>query len=117
MGKEIRNQYGKIIIEKEVFANLAGSQAMECYGLAGMASRKLKDGLVELLGMESLSKGVEVTIKGEQLFVDLFVIVNYGVKISEVARNMMEKVRYIIETITGAEVSRVNVNIQSVRLE
>ena len=116
MGKEIRNEFGKIIITKEVFANLAGTAAMECYGLVGMASQKFKDGLVELLGMEALSKGVVVSIKGDIVLIDLHVIVGYGVKISEVANNVMEKVRYVIENMTGVTVSRVNVNIQGVRV-
>lgn len=116
MGKEIRNDFGKIIITKEVFANLAGTAAMECYGIVGMASQKFKDGLVELLGMEALSKGVVITLKGEQVLIDLHVIVSYGVKISEVAHNIMEKVRYTIESMTGVKVDRVNVNIQGVRV-
>lgn len=116
MAREIKNEYGKIIISNEVFSNLAGTAAMECYGLVGMASQKFKDGLVELLGMETLSKGVEISFKGEQLVIDLYIIVSYGIKISEVAHNIMEKVRYAIESMTGVIVSQVNINIQSVRV-
>lgn len=116
MGKEFKNEFGKIIIAEEVFANLAGTAAMECYGLVGMASQKIKDGIAELLGMEALSKGVQVTITNEQVEIDLFIIVIYGIKISEVAHNIISKVRYAIETATGEEVIRVNVKVQSVRV-
>jgi len=116
MGKEIKNEYGTIHIAEEVFANLAGTAAMECYGLVGMASQKIKDGIAELLGRETLSKGVQVTIKNDEVQIDLFVIVIYGIKISEVAHNVISKVRYAIETMTGVEVTKVNIKVQSVRI-
>jgi uncharacterized alkaline shock family protein YloU len=116
MGKEIKNEFGKIIIAEEVFANLAGTAAMECYGLVGMASHKIKDGIAELLGMEALSKGVQVIINNDQVQIDLFIIVIYGIKISEVANNIISKVRYAVETATGVEVTKVNIKVQNVRV-
>lgn len=116
MGKEIRNEYGKIVIVEEVFANLAGTAAMECYGLVGMASQKVKDGIAELLGREALSKGVRVFIKNDQVQIDLFIIVIYGINIAEVSHNIISKVRYAIKTATGVEVTRVNIKVQSVRV-
>ena len=116
MGKEIVNSYGKIVIAEDVIATVAGAIAIECYGLVGMASRKISDGFVELLGKENLSRGVVVSSKDDELVIDLFIVVGYGVKISEVATNVMERVRYSMEKLTGLHVSQVNVNVQGVRI-
>ena len=95
---------------------VAGIAALECYGVVGMASRSLQDGIAELLrGRDNLTKGIEVTIDGEQVMVDLFVIVEYGTRIKEVARNVIERVRYTIESQLGLMVSMVNVIVQGVR--
>ncbi len=116
MGKEITNILGKVDISEEVIATIAGIAAVECYGLVGMASRKISDGFVELLGRESLSKGVQVRIENNEVVIDVFIIVSYGVRISEVAHNVMEKVRFSVEQMTGLPVALVNVNVQGVRV-
>ena len=114
---EIANDYGKIHISEEVVAILAGSAALECYGLVGMASRKqLKDGISELLGRENLSRGVEVHREGDVLHIDLHVIVSYGTKISEVAHNIQDKVKYVLNDIIGLDVAAVNIFVQGVRV-
>ena len=107
---------GKLEVAEEVIATIAGAAAVECYGLVGMASRKLTDGFADLLGKESLSKGVEVHFEGSQVVIDLYIIVNYGVKISEVAHNVMEKVGYTVNNMTGLDVKGVNVVVQGVRV-
>ena len=117
MGKLIETDLGKIEISKEVIATLAGVAAIECYGLVGMSSRKMKDGISELLGRENLSKGVEVNVEEDgALTVDLFIIVGYGTKISEVANNVITKVKYTLEEKLGIKVKKVNVNVQGVRV-
>lgn len=117
MGKIVENEMGKIEITKEVIATLAGISAIECYGLVGMASRKMKDGISELLGRENLSKGVEVTVEEDgDLIIDLYIIVGYGTKISEVASNVISKVKYTLEEKLGITVKKVNVNVQGVRI-
>jgi uncharacterized alkaline shock family protein YloU len=116
MGKELQTKFGRVIISEEVLATIAGMAAVECYGLVGMASRKIKDGLVELLGRENVSRGVEVTVRDNDLYVNLHIIVGYGVKISEVAHNVMEKVKYSIERTTGLPVARVNITVQGVKV-
>lgn len=116
MGKEISNSLGKIDISEEVIATIAGIAAVECYGLIGMASRKISDGFVEMLGKESLSKGVQVRIQDNEVVIDLYIIVGYGIKISEVANNVMDKVRFTVENMTGLPVAAVNVNVQGVRV-
>jgi len=117
MAKEIVNEYGKIVISEEVVATIAGIAAIECYGLAGMVSRKmLKDGIVELLGKENLSRGVEVRFIDDQTVIDLYIIVSYGVRISEVAHNIIDKVAYTVQKVLGIEVAKVNINVQGVKV-
>ncbi|MEL7564500.1 MAG: Asp23/Gls24 family envelope stress response protein [Dehalobacterium sp.] len=116
MGKVITNDTGRIIISKEVIATLAGIAAMECYGIVGMASQKIKDGIADLIGMEALSKGVEVVLKNEEININIFIIVGYGTKISEIANNVMEKVRYTVEQHTGMAVDHVQIHVQGVRV-
>lgn len=107
---------GKIDISEDVISTIAGAAAVECYGLVGMASRKVGDGIAELLGKDSLSKGVSVIIDNEEVIIDLYIIVNYGVKISEVANNVRERVRYSVEDATGLSVREININVQGVRV-
>lgn len=117
VGKEIRTDIGKMALSEEAIATIAGAAATECYGVVGMAGRKMTDGLSELLGKENLSKGVTVSIDGDDLYVAVSVILGYGVKIPEVARMVAEKVRYTLENFTGLEVKRVTVNVESLRFQ
>jgi uncharacterized alkaline shock family protein YloU len=117
MPLQLVSENGKIDVADQVIAVIAGSAALDCYGLVGMASRKgLKDGIAELLGRENLSRGVEVRKEGEFLHLDLYVIVSYGTKISEVAHNIQSKVKYILEDVVGLKVDLVNVYVQGVRV-
>lgn len=110
------NSLGKIEISESVVAMIAGMAATECYGLVGMASRNVQDGIAELLGRENLERGVDVRIADGAVDVSLHVIVEYGVKISEVANNIMEQVKYAIENSCGLEVKSVNVHVEGVRV-
>lgn len=116
MDKIIQNKLGNIIISKEVIATISGVAAMECYGLVGMASRKMKDGISELLGRDNLTKGVEVSIEKDFTKIDLYIIVEYGTKISEVANNVIEKVKYTLENKLDLKKVKINVIVQSVRV-
>ncbi|MBO9599817.1 Asp23/Gls24 family envelope stress response protein [Cohnella panacarvi] len=117
MPMQLASENGKIDVADQVIAVIAGSAALDCYGLVGMASRKgLKDGIAELLGRENLSRGVEVRHEGEVVHLDLYVIVSYGTKISEVAHNIQSKVKYVLEEVVGLRVDYVNINVQGVRV-
>ncbi|WP_028561492.1 Asp23/Gls24 family envelope stress response protein [Paenibacillus pinihumi] len=114
---QMNNESGNIYIADEVISVIAGSAAMECYGLVGMASRKqLKDGIAELLGRENLSRGVEVRRENELLHIDLYIIVSYGTKISEVAHNIQSKVKYVLNEVVGIHADHVHVFVQGVRV-
>ena len=117
MPKEIRTELGKIVIAEDVISMVAGHAALDCYGLVGMASRKqVKDSLTELLGRENLSRGVQVRMQDDQVIVDMYIIVSYGTRISEVAHNVMDKVKYTLENYLGLVVDQVNVVVQGVRI-
>jgi len=90
---------------------------MECYGVVGMVSRRVKDGLSELLGRDNLKKGVEVEIKDNKVNIELYIMVQYGTKISEVAHNVMDKVKYTLENYLGLKNTNVKVIVQSVKVK
>lgn len=117
MTLEIKNEFGSIGISEDVIATLAGSTAVESYGIVGMASKsQVRDGVSELLGIENYSRGVVVELKDDQLTIDLFIIVGYGVKISEVASNIQGAVKYKLENTLGLKISAVNIHVQGVRI-
>ncbi|MFD0867589.1 Protein of uncharacterised function (DUF322) [Chlamydia abortus] len=114
---KVANEYGSINVDDQVIAVIAGSAALDCYGLVGMASRKqLKDGISELLGQENLSRGVEVRRDQDELQIDLYIIVSYGTKISEVAHNVQNRVKYVLNDIVGLQVNHINIFVQGVRV-
>lgn len=107
---------GAINISPNAIAMVAGIAALQCFGVVGMASRNIQDGISELLtGKDNLSKGIEVLIEDEHVEVDLYIIIEYGVRIKEVALNVMENVKYAIENQLGLQISKINVIVQGVR--
>lgn len=116
MGKEVVTDLGRILLSDEVVATMAGVATTECYGIVGMAGSAFKDGIAELLGRENLSKGVLVSMDGDSVAIDLFIVVGYGTRISEIARNVTDKVRYVVESATGLKVSGVHIHVQGVKV-
>ncbi|SCG83499.1 putative protein yloU [Proteiniborus sp. DW1] len=117
MAGKLTNIYGSINIDESVLETIAGLAATESYGLVGMSSRNATDGLVELLKKDHVKKGVKVYTDGDKVIVDLFVVVQFGTKISVVADNIIDKVKYNIESMTGLKVQKVNINVQGVRVQ
>ena len=116
MGAKIVNELGVIEITDEVLSILAGITAIECYGIVGMASKRATDGLVELLGRDNLSRGVRVHTQGDEIIIDIFIIVEYGISIAAVAKNVIDTVKYNVETLTGLKVNKVNITVEGVRV-
>ena len=106
MKGRIDNKYGSIQIDPEVIAMYAGTTAVECFGIVGMAAVSMKDGLVKLLKRESLTKGINVTIRDNAISIDFHVIVSYGVSILAVTDNLIESVKYKVEELTGMTVEK-----------
>ena len=108
---------GIITIYPEVIATYAGSVAVECFGIVGMAAVSMKDGLVKLLKKESLTKGIQVGISDEnKITLNFHVIVAYGVSISAVTDNLISNVKYKVEEFTGMSVDKINIYIEGVRV-
>ena len=108
---------GIITIDTEVIAKYAGSVAVECFGIVGMAAVSMKDGLVKLLKKESLTKGIQVGISDEnKITLNFHVVVAYGVSISAVTDNLISNVKYKVEEFTGMSVDKINIYIEGVRV-
>ncbi|MHC1746077.1 MAG: Asp23/Gls24 family envelope stress response protein [Negativicutes bacterium] len=108
-----RNETGSIRIADEVVGIIAGLAATEVAGVAGM-SAGLVGGIVEMLGKKNLAKGVKVEVGEREAAVDLYIIVEYGVRIPDVALRVQESVKRAIEAMTGLDVVEVNIHIQGV---
>jgi len=108
-------ELGSILIDKDVIATYAGSVAVECFGIVGMAAVNVKDGFVKLLKKESLKHGINVTLEDNKISLDFHVIVSYGVSISAVADNLFSNVKYKVEEFTGMEIKNINVFVEGVR--
>lgn len=108
---------GLINIAPHAVATVAGIAAMQCYGIVGMASRNLQDGISELFtGKDNVTKGIEVSIEDDTVNITLYIIVEYGVRIQEVARNVIDAVKYAVESQLGLQTSQINVIVQGVRI-
>ncbi len=112
---EYPTEWGVVRISEEALAELAGLACTRCYGVVGMAGQSLQDGVAELLGRESLSKGVRLKKRGDQATLHLYVILEAGVNIAEVANNLVEQVKYILKSSAGLDVGEVQVHVQGVR--
>lgn len=108
---------GNISIDNEVIAQYAGSVAVECFGIVGMAGVNVRDGVFSLLKKESMTRGISVSLTPEgKLIIDFHVIVSYGVNIPTVADNLIESVRYRVEEFTGLEIEKMNVFVEGVKV-
>lgn len=111
--REEQTNLGSIRIADEVVKIIAGLAATEVPGIAGM-SGGVVGGITELLGRKSLAKGVKVEVGEKEAAVDLYVVVDYGIRIPDVSAKIQENVKKAIEAMTGLTVVEVNVNIQGV---
>lgn len=116
MSVNTSNVYGKISISDQAIAKVAKNATLECYGIVNTASRSLSDSLSELMKKQPDGRGIKVTTDGNRIFIDVNVIVKYGVSINAVAESLKEGVKYKVEKFTGMIVDTVNVNIMGVKL-
>lgn len=116
MKGQIDNDMGKVLVDEDVLAKYAGSAAVECFGVVGMASVNMKDGIVKLLMKENIRHGVEVRIEDNMLYIEMHIIVAYGVSIMTVAQNLVDNVKYKVEEFTGMEVGKIIICVEGVRV-
>ena len=107
---------GIITVSPDVIAKYAGSVAIECFGIVGMAGVSMKDGLVKLLKMDSITRGINVSLDNNKLVLDFHVIVAYGVSILAVTDNLISNVKYKVEEFTGIEIKKINIFVEGVRV-
>jgi uncharacterized alkaline shock family protein YloU len=108
---------GSIEISPVAISSIASEAVLGCYGVVGMASRTVRDGLAELLHADdSPRRGVQVELVDDRITIDLYVIMEYGVRVSEVAHNIMQSVKFNVEKSLGVPVAEVNVHVQGLRI-
>ena len=109
---------GTIAIDSNVYTNIAGVAASNCFGVKGMAVRSMTDGLVHLLRREAMSKGVRVAFHDDgSISIDLHIMVDHGVNINAVGAAIIDEVRYVVNKSTGTEVKAVNVVVDSITVD
>jgi len=109
-------QLGKIQISPSAISSIASQAVLESYGVVGMASKNFKDGIVEMLAPSASHRGVNVCLVDAQIVIDLYVIIEYGTRISEVTHNIMSAVKFRVEKALGIPVAQVNVHVQGLRV-
>ena len=117
MKGQFENEYGRVIMGSEVIATYAGSVAVECFGIVGMAAVNVKDGIVRLLKKDYLTHGINVVIEeNNEITINFHVIISYGVSISTVTENLISTVRYRVEEFTGMHIKKINIFVEGVRV-
>ena len=116
MSVNTSNAYGKISISDLAIAKVASHTAMEGYGIVEMVSRRFTDSLAELLKKDVGGRGIKVTTSGNRIYIDVYVVIKYGVSINAVAESLKASIKYKVEKFTGMIVDTVNVNVIGVKL-
>ena len=112
----INTSMGNISIDNESIAQYAGSVAMECFGVVGMAGINMRDGLVKLLKLDSMTRGINVMVRNNKLVINFHIIVAYGVSILAVSNNLISNVKYKVEEFTGIEIEKINIFVEGVKV-
>ena len=115
MAVNTSNVYGKISISDEAIAIVAGHTALDCYGIVDLVAKKLSDNFAMLFKKQNFNKGVKVLTVDNKIYIDLYVIMKYGVSIIAVAESLKRSVKYSVDEFTGMLVDSVNVNVLGVR--
>ena len=105
---------GSVNVNANVYTEIVGTAASNCFGVKGMAARSVTDGVYHLLRKESVGKGVKVQFhEDNSISIDLHIIVDYGVNLNAVGASIISEVRYVVTNTTGTEVREVNVYVDS----
>ena len=103
---------GKIEVLPNAIHTIAKQAISECYGVVGLTAPRLHNGQAVLLSPEENNQGVQIRVVNEQIIVEVYVALEYGLRMSEIAHNIMSSVKFSIEKMLGVPVAQVNVNIQ-----
>ena len=111
------NENGSVNVSTSVYTDIVGTAASNCFGVKGMAARRLTDGVFHLLRKEAVGKGVRVHFNEDQtISIDLHIVVDNGVNLNAVGASIISEVRYVVTKCTGTEVRAVNVYIDSMMI-
>lgn len=117
MAIKIKAKIGDITIENDVIATIVGGSAIENPGVVGMASKAtFRDGMNQILNRENYGKGVVVYQEDNGVSVDVYIVAQYGTKLSEISKSVQGKVRYNLDALLGIHVTEVNVIVQGIRV-
>ena len=117
MSAMIKNELGKIMLNEDMLASIAGSAASENYGIVAMSSKNAGDALLQLVGSDNIKRGVKVNVKDDtHIGIDLYVTLMYGVSLPAVANNTISNVKYRVEDMTGLSVDYVNIYVEAIRV-
>lgn len=107
---------GKIEVSPRAIASIAAEAVLSCYGVVGMSAATLRDEVAEILQRDNSHRGIEVHVNDHRISIDLYVVIEYGTRISVVAQNMMESVKFSVERALEMQVAEVNVHVQGLRV-
>src|SRR3972149_8711416 len=107
--------HGSIHIAPRAIATIADQAAVESYGVVGLASKNVFDGLTNFI-VKDPTHGIEVRYEGEAISIDLYVVVEYGTNIKAVADSVASTVRFHVEKAIGLPILEVNVHVQGLRM-
>ena len=117
MPANIIYELGTITMTDELIASIAGTAAVENYGIVAMNSKSASDALLQLVGSENMKRGVKVTVLDDvTVDIDLHVTVMYGVSLNAVAQNAVSNVKYRVEDLTGLHVRNVNIFVEAIKV-
>jgi uncharacterized alkaline shock family protein YloU len=111
-----QTRLGKVEVSPTAIASLASQTVLECYGVVGMATKDLASGIVEILQPASHRRGVQVQVADNRIIVDLYVVMEYGIRITTVAKNIQSAVKYTLGKALGIPAVVVNVHVQDLRI-
>lgn len=117
MSAHIINKMGIVNIDEQVIKTIASNAAMESYGIVGLVNATATESLFDLLMKENLSKGVILKVEDNKINIDLHVILEYGVKISVVSKNIIDTIKFNVEESTGITVEKINIIVRDIRLQ
>jgi uncharacterized alkaline shock family protein YloU len=107
---------GEVVITRRAVSDIVAWTVLECYGVVGMVSPGLYRGVARLLTGDRLHQGIKVECRDGGFHIDLFLVVEYGLNVAEVAGNVRSQVTYNVERLTGEPVSGVHIHVQGVRV-
>lgn len=112
---EINNPLGNIYISQKAIATIAAQSAISSYGVVGLAAKNLAEGLAQVI-VKDPTMGVDLHFDGKTIAIDLYLVIEYGLRITTVANSVSDAVRYQVEKTTGLPVSSVNVHVRGLRI-